>query len=227
MTKFYLKLLISFFLSASSVVQAKQISVFFGYIDQHPTDFVIDAQEAQILVSVLTTDCEDREVVCGFSEDSQHENSFVKGSIRINLYHSSITNSDLTNRTEYLSQQLQQSQFVKNQFISALNSSGDVLYVGHSRYGYGPDFSMAILNQGVFDKAQYLKRIPERLTEIQSWLSSSQARSLTLISCSSQSHFSSLSRLKSKTKLQLVDSVLQPSQARDYLKKTLRQIILN
>ncbi len=221
-------LIISFIFFLSTSLYAKQIDIFFGYIDQHPTDQVIDAEEAQWLISVLTVKCQDSIQVCGFIEDPRNNNLFVKNQIQIRIFNPSVTNSDQTNRRQYRFEQNEKSEWTQRQFVSSLRDADDVIYVGHSRYGYGPDFHLGLLDsKNKIDRVQYALRATQHLAEMLSWLDSSRAKSLSLISCSSQGHFQDLGRSPSQIKLKLVQESLQPAEARKLLAKNLESLLQN
>jgi hypothetical protein len=219
-------LFFSFTLFLAASLQAKQIDIFFGYIDQHPSDQVIDAEEAQWLISLLTVKCQSSTQICGFTEDPLIENLFIKNQIQIRIFNPSVTNSDLTNRQQYRSEQNEKSERIRKQFVSSLIEADHVIYVGHSRYGYGPDFNLGLLDQkNKIDQNQYQQRAPQHLAEMQIWLDASRAKSLSLISCSSQGHFQDLRLSHSQTNLNLVHESLRPTEARALLAKNLKSLL--
>lgn len=174
----------------TSNLNAGHINLFFGYIDQQPYTHVIDSAEAQWIISNLTKDCSKSEkLLCGF--DLVEDNLLSKNKSTIRVFQSSYTHHDPSNRNHLLTQQLQKSEQIRNDFFKSLFLNEYTIYVGHSRYGYGPDFYFAKLtSQETLDKDYYKSISPHdnQFNEALKTAQSGKSKKIAFISCDSSTH---------------------------------------
>ncbi len=202
------------------------ILVAFGYIDsvntQETHDDVLDPIFYSSLVDTLLSTCPNAtEKLCGFKKAHEDpdtdddgyvelkKNSRGNKTITIHVVKSSLNQSHQWN--------MKNNQFMRSQrvldIISSLGNSIDsFFYVGHSRYGHGPDFFPAKTKNSAIDIEFYnsssagidfiIKSFPPTL------------KHLGLYSCTSSKHFRSLlSRKFSKTKMIFSESAMSADDA--------------
>lgn len=213
-----------------------QISIFFGYIDQRPDVFVLDPRHSQDLLSRMLSPCgSSRDVVCGFSlvQNSERnisvlEKYFQGKTFQIQVVSSAISDSDDVNSNS--SEQLQISSRNFELFNSSLQAADAVLYQGHSRYGYGPDFLNPVLDDQGHVLREYYDSAGFKTKSI--LVSSLNERAdklpvLGLFSCDSDRHFSSLLKATRKTDfLMLTNDITYSSQLQKPMLQFLHNLLL-
>lgn len=138
------------------------IRVAFGYFDANAgfgfssTDLSVDRGADAALRTALLAPCRKNARFCGFQVDPQNSYALTRTvdiqgrtyTARVEIYHSSFTDSLRLNKNIYGPQQLQQTQYVENFFSSSLQTADATFYFGHSRFGGGPDFAMPVYIPG-------------------------------------------------------------------------------
>ncbi len=132
--------------------QALNIQVFFGYKDARPARFVADRYESEVFVHLLMSDCNQGRNDCEFKKildpvDPGTEilqkkiisKQGIRKVINLKVFSSSVTADDVENRRNLF--QNWKSNYVKKEFVKALQTADVIFYNGHSRAGGGPDFS--------------------------------------------------------------------------------------
>lgn len=205
------------------------ISLFFGYIDQHPSNVVIDGQEEEGLITYLTSPCQGQNLFCDFEPTTQL-NMFKKKigpkEVVLHLYNSSLSNYDPDNRIN--PEQRQKSQETETQFLGALLHEQAVFYLGHSRYGYGPDFFPATLNaQGLVDHSLYAREHQNVEKIAQTLAISASLEYLSLSSCDAEDHFAlSMEKVNPRVRLLLApENVVSPLTARKELLRNMEIVL--
>lgn len=211
---------------------AKDVSIHYGYIDQRPYDQVIDHNLAQELLSKLVRACSFlTEKTCGFDVIFSHGNMIVleNSKNQITIFTSSISDSDNDNRNNLNSEQSILSDTAEGQFHESLQSREAIIYVGHSRFGSGPDFMYPQIrsSDGKVDKAYYLANHKGGLRAVKA-LDHSQLsyQEIALISCDAEKHF--LQQLKAKfpnKKFYFAEGLQYPSQLTEAVSKNLNQLL--
>lgn len=196
-------LLAAALLAASCVARADvcRLAVFFGYNDQRPADLVVDGIQRTLLENRLTTACpagggwlcDWRRV--SYADDGDYRRDLGAGRVlEISLRSASLTKSDDVNRGALRSAQDERSRRVRGEFLRSFAEAEFVFYVGHSRFGAGPDFAPARLrSSGAVDTAFYRGLRGASAREV-SEVARSSARwsAFEVISCDSEEHFRGL-----------------------------------
>jgi len=222
LTKFFLILGLLISASLCHAESVYEIGVFVGYIDQHPSPVVIDGQEEEGLISFLSTPCQGPHLFCGFEPTSDMDifkKSIGKHEVVLHFHSSSLSNYDPDNRTN--PEQKQKSQETAQEFLHSLQQDKAVFYLGHARYGYGPDFFPATLNNaGLVDHDLYHGN-HRNLQIIEAAIASAKTLEfLSLSSCDAESHFDvSLQNANPHVQLLFAQGVVSPLAARkDFIK---------
>lgn len=179
-----------------------KIGIFFGYKDARPSSFVSDIYERSNLANQLTSACNNREQqLCGFVRAADDMEIFKKElknkKVHIFLLNSATSTNDDINRNNAL--QKWKSNHIKQKFLRALQLYNSVFYIGHSRNGWGPDFSPPkIIHENQYtDYSQYKKKKSLELMLLYlKKRSHSKPITLGLFSCASKRLFEK--KLKSK-----------------------------
>lgn len=209
-----------------NVLQQKNLitaSVFFGYNDQHPDTNVVDHLQKQNFIDQITKSCFDKEVLCGFRFDPSAEDLFEKRwivdglqqTLKLKLHSSSYTNYDPQNRNRFADLQNERSSAVQKEFEKSLKSDDIAFYVGHARFGGGPDFNFAkLLSDGNVDSTYYKnnrdnqKRMLRALSQVPE-----KAQIIGILACDSEKHFSkNIKDIKRNSNLIFVNSIKDPEQ---------------
>lgn len=185
------------------------VGVYFGYNDQKPDDLVNDGLQKNQVEQQLTAVCVKENLhakdnfLCGWERISyedlgnyRREWTNAQGQkfvAEIRLRNSSMNIDDQVNRTTLAKAQQAKSDFQRAEFLNAFQDHDFIFYVGHSRFGYGPDFHPPKLILGQFDFSYYQSRKNQSAEEVVAIAKqSSQWQTLDLISCDSQGHFQAL-----------------------------------
>ncbi len=126
------------------------ILIFLGYVDQRPALQLVNQSMQQKIIASFVRPCQGDQIICGFHLiDQNHLEKKIQGAIyQITLQSASFSQRDDLNRGMYLAQQRTRSQMIKSNFWQALQAPGvHVYYLGHSRFGWGPDFDPPILTE--------------------------------------------------------------------------------
>jgi hypothetical protein len=142
---------------------ARQIDFFIGYVDQLPAPVVANASIEQTVMTALLKPCPlDQVAVCGFhlsmaANARVFERIHPNGGLdRVRLFSAAYSARDSLNRNMFHAAQESLSQQTASAFATSLEETSAVIYVGHARFGWGPDFSPPQLTvQGGVDKAYY------------------------------------------------------------------------
>ena len=142
------------------------VSLAFGYMDF--AGQTADNYASYGFQAALMSRCQPGEFACGFTRHPDDANLFYKQikilgpdgvlrlrTVRITIQSSSVSNIERDNRTELRDQQNRKSAETQKFFLSGLQNSDVVFYVGHARDGGGPDFSPPVLIKGSQTKADY------------------------------------------------------------------------
>lgn len=211
-----------------------KISIFYGYIDQRPNDNTLDHTKSLEILNQLTSPCiENDRVTCGFQlVDSSETNKWTLSKwnhnqkIEILLVASSLSDSDDWN--QHQPEQLRISDRNQSLFMQEILYSDILIYQGHSRYGFGPDFHPPRLSpSGETDKKFYMNTAGEknihRLLENLSYRAG-RLPALGLFSCESQKHFQKQLKQINNTEFTLLTSQISFS---SQLQKPMLQFIDN
>jgi len=218
--------ILTFFLIGFCSIQVeafeyKSISIFFGYLDQTPSDIVLDGQKSDELISTLTFPClDEKSKLCGFIEKQQNPTKLQKDNLIITIYSSSISSSNQYNLQS--NEQKIKSLLTMQAFIQALQIEQFVIYAGHSRFGGGPDFSIPHLNKNEdIDKDYYQSKTPG-LNLILNSIKNSKLLKLALLSCDSKNHFETqIHKANPKLFLDLAQDLIYPD---DLVEKIINEI---
>ena len=177
-----------------------EITVAFGYDDSRPLDLVLDSYVATAFSQTLLRPCTGSLSICGFTQGSLFFSKAITGpdhvnrTVNLKVVSASLSASDDINRGQMAAMQRAASNEARLQFLTSISTSDIVFYLGHSRYGYGPDFSVPRLTSGQLpDEAWY--RADRASTqgswaEILSDMAGSKIKLFGMFSCNSQHYFS-------------------------------------
>lgn len=211
-----------------------KISLFYGYIDQRPYKNTLDLEHASQMANELMAPCYyPQQSLCGFQLINEDINFMLlerflnNKKIQIQIISSSISSNDDVNRTDLVQKKISD----RNQslFMNELLYSDVVIYQGHSRYGFGPDFSVPQLKGDSTDKAYYQKEaVNFKKLKNQLALRASRLPILGLFSCDSNSHFGpQLKHSKWTDMLFLTQSISYSSQLQKPLRDFLNNIMVD
>ncbi len=123
------------------------VAVGFGYWDNSPGEFVFDQFIANGLRRNLVAPCSSGMNVCGFTRAGDVFTKKVQGPdgqlnrFTISLTHGTLSTSNLKNTTELKTQQNTKCAAATKQFFGEVSRGSEVVvYIGHARFGGGPDF---------------------------------------------------------------------------------------
>lgn len=196
-------LLTAAFFAASGAARADvcRLAVFFGYNDQRPTELVVDGIQRTLLENRLTSPCpaaggwlcDWRRV--SYGDDGNYRRDLGAGrSLELRLRSASLTKSDDVNRGSLRAGQDERSARVRAEFLRSFADTDALFYVGHSRFGAGPDFAPPRLRpSGAVDAAFYRSQRGASAREVSTAaVSSRRWSSFEVISCDSEEHFREL-----------------------------------
>lgn len=200
--KFFTFIFLSCF-TFDAEAQSCLVGVYFGYNDQKPDNLVNDGLQKNQVEQQLTAVCTKDSFLCGWERVSYedlgnyrrewtnaHGQKFVA---EIRLRNSSMNIDDQVNRSTLAKAQQAKSDLQRAEFLNAFQDHDFIFYVGHSRFGYGPDFHPPKLSLGQFDFSYYQSRKNQSAEEVVAAAKQSASwQTLDLISCDSQGHFQSL-----------------------------------
>lgn len=174
-----------------------RIDYFSGYYN-NLTGKVFDRADKQAMTDFLSKPCpSDSDIqTCGFQQDPQESDLFVKSviwpdgsakKVEVRLANSSISYDDRFNQRSPL--QPAKSKETRQKFIKAAAETDVLIYSGHSRYGYGPDFFRQIGGHDFYQKN------PQGFLDLKQGLSQRKGNGpaiVSLASCDSRKYFGSL-----------------------------------
>lgn len=163
----------------------------------------VDSFHASILEQILADDCKNGMQLCEFYLDKEKDGLMLfskmveseRGEeyIELRVLQSSLTYDADVNLGEGREEQAERARSLRDQFLASFATSELVLYVGHSRYGGGPDFGPAkYLANGQIDEEAHAKdrRSAQALVQATS-AKSRTTKAFALLSCEGTDHFSS------------------------------------
>lgn len=189
-------------------------SIHLGYIDSSRSDTLYNEEISHIILELFTRSCSsETEKVCGFYESIKSrnyyklerimviQNKFKK--VNIELYTPEFSNSNQENK-ESLDQKIL-SKKSWDQFLNSLQSENHgTFYIGHSRYGTGPDFGPQNTIESLLQirklKLEFLSQINPR----------KKPKVVGFISCDSNSYYGNLLQNKFPTSGLLLTSISTP-----------------
>lgn len=127
------------------------ILIFLGYVDQRPAVQLANQSMQQQVIAALVRPCQGEQKVCGFRfVDIDRLEKQSQGVVyQVRLRNAGYSQRDDLNRGMYRTQQNSLSRTATEEFWQALQTPGvHVYYLGHSRFGWGPDFSPPVLTAG-------------------------------------------------------------------------------
>ena len=215
--------------------QSVKVSIFYGYIDQRPDRNTLDFTRSQEILNLLTRPCPTGHVLCGFqiiSEETLKWNlvkSYKGRSIELLLVSSSLSEDDHWNRENPHQQEVS----LRNEslFQKELWYSDVLMYQGHSRFGYGPDFfPPALKSSGEVDKFFYQQHRQKSIYQIADYLRSRAVKmpAFGIFSCDSKIHFKKLLQpLQQVDHLLMTKNIVYSSQLQKPMLQFLENIIRN
>lgn len=213
-------LLIAFLFPILAQADVCRLAIFFGYNDQRPDDLVVDGIQRTLLENRLTGGCHHAgDLLCAwmrtsYGDEGNLRRNFGGREIEIRLRSASLTRSDQVNRGQLASQQNSLSATRRAQFLASFADSDVVMYVGHSRFGDGPDFSPPLLrSSGAVRSETYRARGGASAAEVARVAQGAHRwQAFDVISCDSRDHFAALfSRLGGD--VSFVNIPVRPEQA--------------
>lgn len=183
---------------AQAQVRPIVVNVHYGYNDQRPDDPVTDQVEQAELVALLTSSCPSsgsRAYTCGYTfrevgRVQELWRQFSNGAVvLIRTYTSSYLGSDLMNRGPMLNQQTEKSRVAREDFFASLERGERTVYIGHARYGGGPDFSPPRLRANGHTDVGFYQSNRASLRELEQRLPGSASPFLGIFACDSDAHF--------------------------------------
>lgn len=219
-----------------SAVKNFEIGLVYGYNDQHPDPYVIDNFQLQKLTADLTKPCQrTTELICGFQLHPGHVPTLIRKiqNIQVSVYplSSSYTTYDPTNRSlQYAHQQAAKSYQTKEFFLTSLKHFHTTFYIGHARYGSGPDFF-------ILPQEKIGKKPPKDLSAINEVIQNVSENLLQphvyLLACDSELHWKARLNLRRNKNNQyfVLNSIIKPDQVdiltRQLLERYLKLNLLN
>ncbi len=215
--------------------QSVKVSIFYGYIDQRPDRNTLDFVRSQEILNLLTRPCPTGHVLCGFqitSEETLKWNlakNYKGRTIELLLVSSAVSEDDHWNREAPLQQEI--SQRNENLFQKELWYSDALMYQGHSRFGYGPDFFPPVLkSSGEVDKLYYQQHSHKSIYQTADYLRSRAVKmpAFGIFSCDSKIHFEKLLQpLRQVDHLLMTKNIVYSSQLQKPMLQFLENIIRN
>lgn len=186
-----------------------QAHIFVGYLDDRPSLQVQNSSVVQNLVSQLAQrECPHSprwtclwRVKSQVNERGLMEIKLERDGNEITIFSGAYSGRDDLNQNIYRSQQDFISLKMKEIFFSAFSNRIDFVYIGHSRYGYGPDFFPPVLSRsGEIQISHYRKHIQAQtsiLNELQNLTQGANSpQRIAFFSCDSANHFESAMKKK-------------------------------
>lgn len=182
----------------------------------------VDSFHASILEQILADDCKSGMQLCEFYLDKEKDGVMLfsklvesaRGEeyVELRVLQASLTPDAEVNLGEGRQEQAERARSLRDQFLASFGNSELVLYVGHSRYGGGPDFGPAKYRaDGQIDEEAHAKdRRSAQALVVATSAKSRQAKAFALLSCAGTEHFSS-EISKRAPNLQLMLSVTDTS----------------
>lgn len=159
----------------------------------------IDLGAYAALRKLLLSNCRGNARFCGFRPDYQGNSRFTRDiqiagktyTARVELHHSSVSESFRHNTGAARYQQQQRTQFMENFYAQSLQKADAAFYFGHSRNGGGPDFAPPVLVRGRVDyDGHYIPKKPGAKHMIGALSgTNTPAPIIGLMSCDSRDHF--------------------------------------
>lgn len=205
-----------------------RVGIYIGFMDQVDTVRMPNFLVRQMISAHLLSPCKTpRQIFCQMKSESQDFKEIFKRQLGSYLYQVEVLNSAYTNRLDLnfgsnKSEQIELSQYVQTEFETANRSFDKSIYIGHSRFGGGPDFRLPVYPRGnnggpqEVDKNYYRKNRPGLLSLVQSISKRSESTPLRLglFSCDSSTHFlEDLDSLRSKVIVQGTKSPMTVQEA--------------
>lgn len=175
-----------------------EIDIFLGYYDNSPGDWVVNFRERSEIVRELTKRCIN-DGLCDFIMNPADRNRFTKN-VSINekpvLVSVTIHNSAVMEYTSYNQTQRQRdlSRQTEANFHDRVRNGEAVFYLGHSRYGGGPDFNTPVLDPNYQVDEQYYRSQKPGYKLLQNALQGGGAKLFGAFSCESIEYFSKMVR---------------------------------
>lgn len=177
-------------------LEAKKIDIFLGYIDQRPLPILANSFALQrISEKLLQKDCPENPRSCGWKYLTSHPQiTFQKDQTTLRLFSGTYTQRDDLNRGVQKENQTLLSRQLEESFLASLKSSEMVLYLGHSRFGYGPDFfPPQLLGNKRVSQSHYEQLSRRRQSSLDFYFLQNseqiQAKVIGFFSCDSNNHF--------------------------------------
>lgn len=180
---------------------AHSIDIFYGYFDQRPNAQVEDHREAKYFMDESSRPCvRSGQRFCSldwsYAAPFEGVRRLPSGeTLRVRLWTSSFTANDDVNRTRFALEQKAKSERIEQAFLSRLAGGADeVIYLGHARYGGGPDFSPPeLLPDGSVNAPDYRDRqkgFRDMLNALaQASRHAKKPLRVALLACDSEDHF--------------------------------------
>jgi hypothetical protein len=175
-----------------------EVDVFLGYYDNSPSDFVVNFMERSAIVRKLTQFCRG-DSLCGFTMDPSDRRKFSKivdrndkpVIVEVTIHNSAVLEFTSFNQTPA---QRDLSQRTEAAFTERLKAGEAVFYLGHSRYGGGPDFRVPVLRADWTVDADFYRREKPGVRLLESGLRDGGAQLFGAFSCDSVEYFGQLVR---------------------------------
>lgn len=224
----FLLIFLGFFanLTFASNKEVINVDIFIGIMDFPNEDVFANESVDNAIKGKLVGACRTGQLFCQMNYDDTYNNPhfsrFTKefsGKIySVTIYNSAFANDFELSLTEFREDQKNHSELVRAQFINSLQTSDKVIYIGHSRFGGGPDFNLPIYFEGTSEiNKNYYQSRHEGLNDLISGLSSRNQRSplqLGIYSCDSASHFmGQLNQFKNKAQITVQTKALKVEEA--------------
>ncbi len=176
-----------------------RMTIAIGYYDQTGEISVMDPYFYNVLIAKLAEPCQTQwNANCGFALRGYSANKALLSkkigngrTFEIQLLHPAITHDDFANRQN--PQQKMLSDEIERAFHQSFKDSQFVFYMGHSRYGGGPDFSPAKLASNGNPKYKWYAATKIKLNEMTEALKEIPPDQRPLVfgflGCSSKQHF--------------------------------------
>jgi hypothetical protein len=191
-----------------------EIDIFLGYYDNSPEDYVVNFRQMYEIYQELTKPCA-QDTVCGFVMDPSNRAKFTKTvqqngksvSIQLTIHNPAIHQFNSYNHTQV---QRDQSHRTEQEFKERLGHGEAVFYLGHSRYGGGPDFRVPVLTGAWEVDADYYRRETPGVKLLEEGLRGGGAKLYAALSCDSIAYFARQVRRSSPRTL-FIGTTLTPS----------------
>lgn len=229
-------LILTFELHSYAAVKKFDIGLFYGYNDQHPDPYAIDNFQLQSLIKDLTKPCKnEQQMICGFRLQTGQLNTLTRRiqNVLVTVFtaSSSYTTYDPTNRSaQFADLQKSKSFQTKEFFLTSLKHFDATFYVGHARFGSGPDFF-------ILDKDKIGKKPKKNFSAIneviQAVATNPTNPHIYLLACDSELHWKNniKQRFNKSNEYYVLNSIIRPQQVdlltRQLLDRYLKMKLLN